>query len=173
MARPGHGSGTPAGARRVRVRVRRCRAILIAWTRGHEWVRPPARSATAHVDGDATYDVRWLNVPDVYVSALWLAAAGPIFVPARLGFANRPEGREKSWPQLRERMVPSIEAARPGADFIDRKGRTIWSASTRTMLAKTAPRPRHGRPARQLSRMRNAPGAALAKSAKSASTASA
>lgn len=78
------------------------------------------RSAAAHVDDDEAFDVRWFTVPDVYVSALWLAARNQIFLPSRLGSAARAEGQEMSWPQLRERVLPLIDAARPVAGFIER-----------------------------------------------------
>lgn len=78
------------------------------------------RLATAHIDGDAAFDVRWFTVPDVYVSALWLASPDSIFLPSRLGSTVRVEGQEMSWPMLRERVLPLIEGARPGADFVER-----------------------------------------------------
>lgn len=77
-------------------------------------------AAMNHLDGPGAYEVRWLAVPDIYVSALWLAAPEPIFLPARLGSAFRPEAREIRWSQLRDAILPLIEAARPGPGFVDR-----------------------------------------------------
>lgn len=77
-------------------------------------------AAMNHLDGPGAYEVRWFAVPDIYVSALWLAAPESIFLPARLGSAFRPEAREIQWSQLREAILPLIEAARPGSSFVDR-----------------------------------------------------
>ncbi|HEX8442262.1 MAG TPA: hypothetical protein VF631_01300 [Allosphingosinicella sp.] len=77
-------------------------------------------AAAIHLDSPGSYEVRWLVVPDVYVSALWLAAPDSIFLPARLGSPFRPEAGEIGWPQLREAILPLIEAARPGPEFVDR-----------------------------------------------------
>ena len=78
------------------------------------------RAAMVHLDEPYVYDVRWFTVPDVYVSALWLSGTRPLFLAGRLGSAYRPEPREIGWPQLRKVILPLIETARPGPDFLER-----------------------------------------------------
>jgi hypothetical protein len=78
------------------------------------------RFSLEHVDEDSDYDIRWLTLPDVYVSSLWLAGTRDLFTPSRLGTGARPEPRELAWPQLRELLLPLIEAARPPMEFLER-----------------------------------------------------
>lgn len=62
------------------------------------------------------YEVRWLAVPDVYVSALWLRSRRSLFIPSRLGSADRPEPRVTPWPELRQTILRLIEQARRQPD---------------------------------------------------------
>lgn len=78
------------------------------------------RRSLDFVEEPGRFDVRWLSIPDVYVSALWLAAERSVFIPARLGSAERPGVVTTSWTELRELVLPLIEAARPPADFVER-----------------------------------------------------
>ncbi|MGN8000136.1 hypothetical protein [Sphingomonas sp. 22176] len=78
------------------------------------------RRSLAFQEEADVYEVRWLTIPDIYVSSLWLAGPRSAFIPSRLGESERAEQAVLTWPQLRERVTSLVEAARPQAALIER-----------------------------------------------------
>lgn len=48
------------------------------------------RIAQRFEDDDRHYTVRWLSLPEIYVTALWLIGPTTLYIPTRLGSSERP-----------------------------------------------------------------------------------
>ena len=68
--------------------------------------------AGERVGGAKNYEVRWLSLPDVYVTALWLAGDVPLFAPTRMGSAERTAPSLLELAALQKLVKPLVAAAR-------------------------------------------------------------
>ncbi len=69
------------------------------------------RQAQHYEDGDAHYRVRWITLPEIYVTALWLVGDTTFFIPTRLGSAERPDIKALSAEDFLARIATLIETA--------------------------------------------------------------
>jgi hypothetical protein len=67
--------------------------------------------AVGFAEDEQRYDVRWLSLPGIYVTALWLRGETSIFVPTRSGGIERTHPEALSNDQLREIVARLMETA--------------------------------------------------------------
>lgn len=73
-----------------------------------------ALQAATELDAAADFEVRWLSLPDIYVTALWLKAPDQDrFIPTRVGYGERSRSLILDLSALQALAAPLVVAARP------------------------------------------------------------
>ncbi len=70
--------------------------------------------AAQFADQPLTYEVRWMTLPDLYITGLWLSSEIPVFIPTRTGGETRARARPVTETQMRSlvrRLLANVDAA--------------------------------------------------------------
>jgi hypothetical protein len=85
-----------------------------------------ALQVAADASSDGSYEVRWLSLSDIYVTAVWLHGKRDLFAPTRLGSSHRVDPNIIDLQQLLE-IVRKLVAAQTDLTTEGLLRRRLWS----------------------------------------------